>query len=563
MKRLNVFFVILILLTLAGCRTMEGNGSFAGAGTYPEDTSITGEETVLATQTNTEMAGGFEVIRIPVSNFPVSTPAQAALDLKQDASTAATDAELAAAIAAVPGSTITADDTDPTKAAQAVLADTATEATTAQSVTPTKTENVAGMGKRYEKSGTSTDGVYHLGTDALTGGQYAIKDAPTAPSTSTTQVRALTYTGTETMPDGTTLVHTYQESYVDQGSGSFSFDAFPAYEDSAHSSGFAVNGTTLAVYSPAASKWLTASLTDTLDPAPVTYTLTISPPSNGDVTCDDSDLSTPIDCPDVNCTATFASGASITGITATPDSGYTFTAWTGDHTGSTSPYDPGVLTDDLDLGATFAAASACASGTYDFAWTGEGDTTLTACLDSGASTITGTQSGGTITTGGDPAVYYTITANSQYIAWADGIDYTAGTIWMYIRFNTSSPAASTPFFEAVYNGSNRLYALLATTGRVKVVHQGTSTVNETSSSVGDIVSGGWQWVGFTWSTTSGLYQQVGTGGWYGTATACTAWEGADDDITIGQNTLSYPHSETIDISEIYYVPSFQADNAWD
>jgi hypothetical protein len=51
--------------------------------------------------------------------------------------------------------------------------------------------------------------------------------------------------------------------------GSFAFDTFPVYEDSAHSSGIAVNATTLAIYSTGASKWLTASLTDSLDPAPV------------------------------------------------------------------------------------------------------------------------------------------------------------------------------------------------------------------------------------------------------------------------------------------------------
>lgn len=58
-------------------------------------------------------------------------------------------------------------------------------------------------------------------------------------------------------------------------SGSFAFDTFPDYEDSAHSSGIAVNGTTLAVYSSTAGKWLTASLTDSLDPSPTTYSLTV------------------------------------------------------------------------------------------------------------------------------------------------------------------------------------------------------------------------------------------------------------------------------------------------
>lgn len=60
------------------------------------------------------------------------------------------------------------------------------------------------------------------------------------------------------------------------GSGSFTFDTFPSYEDSAHSSGIAVNGTTLAVYSSTAGKWLTVGLTDTLNAAPVTYAATLT-----------------------------------------------------------------------------------------------------------------------------------------------------------------------------------------------------------------------------------------------------------------------------------------------
>lgn len=56
------------------------------------------------------------------------------------------------------------------------------------------------------------------------------------------------------------------------GSGSFAFDTFPTYEDSSHSSGIAVNGTTLAVYSSTAGKWLTVGLTDTLDATPIDTT---------------------------------------------------------------------------------------------------------------------------------------------------------------------------------------------------------------------------------------------------------------------------------------------------
>ena len=53
------------------------------------------------------------------------------------------------------------------------------------------------------------------------------------------------------------------------GGGSFTFDTFPTYEDSPHTSGIARNATTGAMYSEIAGKWLTFALTDTLDPAPV------------------------------------------------------------------------------------------------------------------------------------------------------------------------------------------------------------------------------------------------------------------------------------------------------
>ena len=54
----------------------------------------------------------------------------------------------------------------------------------------------------------------------------------------------------------------------------FAFDTFPTYEDSPHTSGIARNGTTGAMYSETAGKWLTFALTDSLDPAPTeTYAL--------------------------------------------------------------------------------------------------------------------------------------------------------------------------------------------------------------------------------------------------------------------------------------------------
>jgi hypothetical protein len=163
------------------------------------------------------------------------------------------------------GSTITADGTDPTKAAVAVLADTATHATSADSATtatnatyatsadsattadtatsatsatssassdyateagslaPTKTSGVPGMDKLFEASGTSTNGVYLLGPDALSSGQIAIKLPSGAPGASG-DMMILTGPTTETMPDGTESVPTYTIETATPSSGGVAID---------------------------------------------------------------------------------------------------------------------------------------------------------------------------------------------------------------------------------------------------------------------------------------------------------------------------------------------------
>lgn len=84
-----------------------------------------------------------------------------------------------------------------------------------------------------------------------------------------------------TLVSGTTIKTVNNTSLLGSGNidiagGSFAFDTFPTYEDSPHSSGIAVNATTLAIYSTAANKWMTVGLTDTLDPTPVTYAATLT-----------------------------------------------------------------------------------------------------------------------------------------------------------------------------------------------------------------------------------------------------------------------------------------------
>lgn len=121
-------------MSLFGCRTMDGQGSAAGAGTYPLKSTPAAEDTVLLTVVDATKAGGVDIRRTPVANMPVSTPVSTALGLKQDAATAITEGDVQgivdATVADIPGSTVVADGTDPTKAAAAVSADSATYATT-------------------------------------------------------------------------------------------------------------------------------------------------------------------------------------------------------------------------------------------------------------------------------------------------------------------------------------------------------------------------------------------------------------------------------------------------
>ena len=108
--------------------------------------------------------------------------------------------------------------------------------------------------------------------------------------------------------------------------------------------------------------WNRVATTNWNSPAPVTYTLTVTDPGNNDViTCSDSDLSAAINCGNGNtvCTATAASGASITGMTATPASGRQFDNWTGDITGTENPTTTALVMDaDKGVGASLSAQSA-------------------------------------------------------------------------------------------------------------------------------------------------------------------------------------------------------------
>lgn len=141
--------------------------------------------------------------------------------------------------------------------------------------------------------------------------------------------------------------------------GSFTFDTFPTYEDSTHTSGIAVNGTTLAVYSSTASKWLTVGLTDSLNPTPTTYSLTITPSGFAG-----TDKFTYLSA-DYTASQAFSGLTADASFTVTPDTGRVITcAGTGltDNTGGSYTAN----TDTANVTATCTSSVVASGYTADF-----------------------------------------------------------------------------------------------------------------------------------------------------------------------------------------------------
>lgn len=166
------------------------------------------------------------------------------LSAKQNASTAATDAELALKQDA---------STAATDAELALKQDAATAAT--------DTELNAHAAESDLHNGTCDPATGDCGAE-VTCNTLAVISWPTP--TVTSEIRCFESGGVNT------YYYWTGAAWAEFGTGSsttteFAFDTYPTQENSPHSSGIAVNATTLAIYSAAAGKWLTAALTDTLD----------------------------------------------------------------------------------------------------------------------------------------------------------------------------------------------------------------------------------------------------------------------------------------------------------
>lgn len=280
---------VAFLLVLLGAAAL-GAAVFSG---YPLVTPASEDSVLILDVSDTSESASGSTKRALLSALPASSPVTSLLALKQNSDTAATDVELAAHASALDphpnylqesifdAYSILYAVSDNTPARLTVTEQSVVGRATGGSIQAIPIDNdLAAISdaddtipsskatKAYTDSHSANTDV-HIGTctpaygdcgAGLTCNTLAVAAWP-EPSLDG-EIRCLDSSGTITYHRWNGL------AWVEIGSGSFSFDTFPTYEDSAYSSGIAVNETTLAVYSSAASKWLTATVTDTLDAGP-------------------------------------------------------------------------------------------------------------------------------------------------------------------------------------------------------------------------------------------------------------------------------------------------------
>ena len=130
--------------------------------------------------------------------------------------------------------------------------------------------------------------------------------------------------------------------------GAFAFDTYPSYSDSAHVTGLAVNGTTLAIYSSTAGKWLTTTLSDSLGATPSSFTLTV------DIVDGNATDSVTVGGTARTTDGTWTGLSGATSFTVTPDTGRVGDC-TGDGISGTAPNKSALMTESRSMTCTFAS----------------------------------------------------------------------------------------------------------------------------------------------------------------------------------------------------------------
>jgi len=198
------------------------------------------------------------------------------------------------------------------------------------------------------------------------------------------------------------------------------------------------------------NSWRTSTLVDSMQIAETYYTLSVTPPANGNaITCADSNLVTNINCGNGSavCSSQVVAGNEITGITAVAASGYTFSNWAGDLSGSESPTtvtNTITMNASKDISASFIPTSGdCGNlGTWGLYYDADHtDSIYTACIQ-GSTTTVSVVTGVVVdtafnsTSGGQYGVTWDGTINSYLTVPATGITPTNGRL----EFNIKTPS---------------------------------------------------------------------------------------------------------------------------
>ncbi len=403
--------------------------------------------------------------------------------------------------------------------------------------------------------------------------------------------------GAGTVAQGDTLLQAIQKldgNIAAVEVGGFAFDTYPTYEDSPHAgTGIALNGTTLAVYSSAASKWLTVGLTDSLDPAPVVPTLSsrvIGTDGETLTLTGSASLSVgaggnggfDVDCSTAgsNISATYASGA--------PGSALVYTLGEvvlDDDTCDLDYTQPGdgieATTGGADLASISSAAvtnnstqtaSACScTGTTLFCWDAE-STTITSGTPAGCSvgdtsatavsavedilTVNQTyvHSGSHSVHPTSTSDYYELSVSTEDIVKSD-----AGRIeaWVY----NPSGAAINAYAFVRGDGTNSI-TIQYNNNTARAIYRGNNIAQELVGPTNSIVDDDWTFIVVSWSTTavSGHYLRIGTSTDGSTPTNWTYHDTAITDMTV--NPTSIRIGEVTGNAFDHYIDSVKILSEW-
>lgn len=357
---------------------------------------------------------------------------------------------------------------------------------------------------------------------------------------------ALGSSGQVLKSNGASAAPSFQADNTASGAGYVSTP--PTYSDETCTAGqYASSVSPLRLYSCLGNKWVyidSTGLVNWNNLTPITRTLTVTSPSHGTITCSDSDLSASINCGTggSTCSATAADGASITGITATADSGYELSAWTGDLSGTTNPTTL-TMSANRSIGATFTAPPSGPTPTFyfsaDSATSGQSPTigSGSVSIDSGTVTTTGVA--------GNALTCSSAWGGSLYFPASGNLSTTIGTIGFY------SYSASYSYGTYLSNGSDGTPAFI-------LENQGGGLLWRYMSGAQNITipTSQFAFVELSWDYANARQAYRINGGSWTEVTGLTGSAPAIDNVRFGAHD---GNSTTITVDQIMVIGEYQAD----